>query len=268
MKDEDAESGEFSRTGELLGYLDPDPSIAATKLEAIRRRLIRLFEWRGVMLPEDLADATIVRVTDRLASGVKISSDPYDYFVGVAHLAYREHLRSVVKDHGLISDLDMSGAAPDTTDSADDELRLSALRETLQNLAPDQRELFIRYHQTEEARRDLARDLGIGLSALRIRVHRLRRKVEDEVKRKLRGAIPGPPEILVAETKPESPFDLKSPERDADFLLIWDPDVLNAEEYSELVQSLGDLVRACGGLGVVRAQPDVYSVPANVVVPV
>lgn len=32
--------------------------------------------------------------------------------------------------------------------------------------------------------------------------------------------------------------------------IVWDPELLTADEYAELVTGLGDLVRACGGAGV------------------
>lgn len=36
----------------------------------------------------------------------------------------------------------------------------------------------------------------------------------------------------------------------ADFVLVWDPDVVTAEEYAKLVAAIGDVVRECGGIGI------------------
>jgi len=84
----------------LLAQLDPDRERAGERYEAIRRKLVRLFEWRGCAAPEDLADETINRVARRLAEGVELrSADPYGYFCGVAHLLYKEVLRRASREH-------------------------------------------------------------------------------------------------------------------------------------------------------------------------
>jgi hypothetical protein len=46
------------------------------------------------------------------------------------------------------------------------------------------------------------------------------------------------------------------------FTLACDPNVVSEEEYQELVRCLGDLVRASGGLGVARHQPQAHGAPA------
>ena len=68
----------------LLACLGSDPEQAAQHYEQIRRKLIRLFEWRGCHNPEDLADETFNRVASQLRKGLQIRSDnPYAYFCGV-----------------------------------------------------------------------------------------------------------------------------------------------------------------------------------------
>jgi DNA-directed RNA polymerase specialized sigma24 family protein len=56
----------------------------------------------------------------------------------------------------------------------------------MQNLSAQNRELIIKYYQGEKGnkiknRKDLAESLGIPPNALRIRVHRIREKLETEV---------------------------------------------------------------------------------------
>ncbi len=175
----------------LLAQLDPDRERAGELYETIRRKLVRLFEWRGCVSPEDLADETINRVARRLAEGVELrSNDPYGYFCGVAHLLYKEVLRRAAREHRAIE----SGDWPSPSLTEDDEPsdpRLEPLRRCLQRLPPDQRDLVLRYYQGKNDsgkneqeehnirnRQALARDLGVPLNALRIRVHRARRKLE------------------------------------------------------------------------------------------
>jgi DNA-directed RNA polymerase specialized sigma24 family protein len=170
----------------LLVQLDPAPDLAAEKYETIRRKLIRLFEWRGCTSPEDLADETINRVARRLAEGIELrSNDPYGYFCGVAHLVYKEVLRRAAREHRAIE----SQGWPPPSFAAEDEPaddRLESLRRCLDGLPPDQRDLILRYYRGEDRpgesnirnRQSLAQDLELPMNALRIRVHRVRRKLE------------------------------------------------------------------------------------------
>ncbi|HSU82835.1 MAG TPA: RNA polymerase sigma factor [Thermoanaerobaculia bacterium] len=174
----------------LLGQLDPDCERAGVLYETIRRKLVRLFEWRGCASPEDLADETINRVARRLAEGVELrSNDPYGYFCGVAHLVYKEVLRRASREQRALA----GGDWPPTTleEEEPSDHRLECLRRCLAELPPDQRDLVLRYYQGAHYRgksgpgennirnrQELARQAGIPMNALRIRVHRVRRKLE------------------------------------------------------------------------------------------
>jgi DNA-directed RNA polymerase specialized sigma24 family protein len=186
----------------LLSQLDPDRDRAGVLYETIRRKLVRLFEWRGCGSPEDLADETINRVARRLAEGVELrSSDPYGYFCGVAHLVYKEVLRRSSRENRVLAE--GGGWPPPSFDDGAEpsDRRLDCLRRCLEQLAPDQRDLVLRYYQGKSNqgkghrgksaqkkssqgddhirhRQALASEVGIPMNALRIRIHRLRRKLE------------------------------------------------------------------------------------------
>jgi DNA-directed RNA polymerase specialized sigma24 family protein len=172
----------------LLALLDPDPARAARRFQQLRRRLTRLFEWRGAGFPEDLADETISRVARKLAQGVEIrSDDPFRYFCGVAHLVFKEVLRERQRERQL---LDPGSWTPHTEpdDEPDDE-RMAALQECLDRLPPTSRDLILDYHEGErrgriDNRRAIAERLDIPLNALRIRVHRIRTRLERCVRRR------------------------------------------------------------------------------------
>lgn len=174
----------------LLGLLDPEREAAARRYQQLRRRLIRLFEWRGARFPDDLADETISRVARRLDDGVEIrSEDPFRYFCGVAHLVFKEVLRERKRDRVLQDPASWPPAAADEPESDDD--RMVVLQECLGKLGDEQRMLILEYHEGEkreriENRRALADRLGIELNALRIRVHRTRLKLERCVRRRVR----------------------------------------------------------------------------------
>jgi DNA-directed RNA polymerase specialized sigma24 family protein len=164
----------------LLAQLHPDRERAGEIYETIRYKLVRLFEWRGCASPEDLADETINRVARRLAEGVELrSNDPYGYFCGVAHLVYKEVLRRALREHRALASGDWLPPAAEEEELSD--ARLECLRRCLAQLPPDQRDLVLRYHQGENNirnRQQLAREAGIPMNALRIRIHRVRRKLE------------------------------------------------------------------------------------------
>ncbi len=171
----------------LLAHLGPDRNKAGEKYEEIRRRLVRLFEWRGCPSPEDLTDETINRVARRMAEGVELrSADPYGYFCGVAHLVYKEVLRRANRERTAF---ESDAWLPEPAEEPVDDERLDALQQCLEKVPPEQRHLVLVYHRGENnirGRKDLSEQLGIPMNALRIRVHRIRRKLEDCVRERLR----------------------------------------------------------------------------------
>ena len=191
-----AESQEPGRSGleRLLGLLDPDPAKAATEYEALRTRLTRLFEWRGARDPEALVDETISRVARRLEDGVEIrASDPYRYFCGVAHMVFKEMLRQRRRERKLEDPANwpQEHFLPEEPEDP----RMEVLRECLEDLDDEQRELILEYHRGEgreriENRRAIAARLDTPLNALRIRVHRIRTKLERAVGGRIRNENP------------------------------------------------------------------------------
>lgn len=164
----------------LLNQLHTDRDKAAEMYETIRRKLIRLFEWRRCAFPEDLADETINRAARRMAEGVELRSDPYGYFCGIAHLLYKETLRRAVREQRAFESGEWHPVNLEEDDEPSDR-RLECLRRCLSLLPPDQRDLVLRYHQGENNirnRKVLSEQMDIPMNALRIRVHRVRRKLE------------------------------------------------------------------------------------------
>lgn len=154
------------------------------RYEEIRRRLIRLFEWRGCEIPEDLADETIDRVARRLAGGLVVESgDPYRYFCGVAHRVYLEVLRGRRRERLALERESRTPPSPPPEEDEPPE-RLACLRRCLARLSAEQAALILDYHREDrgaqkiEARKQLAGRLGLPMNALRIRAHRIRRGLE------------------------------------------------------------------------------------------
>jgi RNA polymerase sigma factor (sigma-70 family) len=194
----------WTLTGEafnrLLGCLDADRDRAARKYEITRRKLIKYFECRGCRTAEDLTDDTINRVARRILEGKQIwTTDPSSYFYGVARNVVREYWSSPERGFMPLDDLPpLAHPAKDvitmkTTEHERLSLdqRLAALEASLAELPAESRDLIVRYYEGEKSarirnRRALAEQLGIPPNALRIRMHRLREKLERRVAQHLK----------------------------------------------------------------------------------
>jgi len=168
----------------LLTWLSPDRDEAGVKYEAIRARLVTIFNSRGCAEPEDLADETINRVIARLADVAEgYRGDPALYFYGVAKKVRQEYDKRKFRP----------APTPPPPAAQEDVEELSAcLEECMQALPPEQRHLVFQYYQGDKRvkinnRRRLAQELGIALNALRIRACRIRASLQQCVEACLAG---------------------------------------------------------------------------------
>jgi DNA-directed RNA polymerase specialized sigma24 family protein len=173
--------GAFDR---LLAQLDLDCQQAGAKYEALRRKLVKFFEWRGCSFPEDLADDTINRVAMNLEAGENIRQFPA-YCAGIARRVFLESLRVRQREEALRSAPQISGTPSDSS-----ERRKECLERCLQELSRQSFQLIVQYYQEEKqariaARRNLAVQLDIPLNALRIRAYRIRASLEACVERQM-----------------------------------------------------------------------------------
>lgn len=178
-------SGAFEK---LLLTLDPDRERAAEKYEAIRRRLVQLFQWRGCLSGETLADDTIDRVSRRLEEGEVIrASDPAIYFYGVARNVLKEYWTEQRKEQTLERS---SGPVRETPagqwdlDHQEVDERLECLDRCLAGLSRENKQLIMTYYRSEKSgkiadRTELANRLKLSAGALRIRAHRIRGQLEE-----------------------------------------------------------------------------------------
>ena len=165
--------------GRFLTYLDPDVAVAGRRYERLREKMIRLFEWRGCVFAEDLADETINRVIRKLEGGIDLEPEAVPrYSSGVAHRVYLEHLREVRRARPNSGDAGRAPWVPGRHETTD--LRLDCLERGLGELKPADRDLILRYYGADRirGRRQLARDLGIAAGNLRIRAYRIRARLE------------------------------------------------------------------------------------------
>lgn len=150
---------------------------------------MKYFECRGCIPSLELADETINRVARKLAEGAEIREDSFlSYFYGVARNVFHEHLRSPDRNQPSV-DLLMphqhpSGNPIEPRDQHIElEAQLACLDACAERLLPETRKMILSYYEGKERarienRRRLAEGLGVPMNSLRIRVHRVREKLE------------------------------------------------------------------------------------------
>ena len=164
----------------LLALGGGDRESGSQKYLEIRSNLTRFFEWRGCSIPEDHADETINRIAKKVAEGEQILN-PAGYAMGVARLLLLEILKSRQREQSALTEIGQASEA--YVDSDDGEGRLDCLRDCLQTLSADNRELILQYYQGEkgekiENRKKLIDRLGIPVNTLRMRALRLRERLQ------------------------------------------------------------------------------------------
>ena len=176
----------------LLEWLDEGvDSHGHTYLE-MRRRLTSYFDRRGRRFADDLADETLNRIGKTLEQDGAIAITPQArYCYVIARFVLLEDIRREQLDlrrHESRHPNPESWPAHDATVAHDEELaareaRLELLDHGLQTLSPERRALIVDYYrdtgpQKITRRRELARQLGITMNALGIRVSRIRAALE------------------------------------------------------------------------------------------
>lgn len=172
----------------LLQRLHGNPDKAALLYEELRWKLVKFFQWSSCSFPEDLADETLNRVARKLYAGNQEILEIEAFVWGVAKRIRQEgqkkdfktiHLSEV--DDSLASDIGASVEAINRKLQAQKELR--CLRQCLGRLPAEQQQLFLAYRVNQahyaETRKKLAARFGITSGALRIRIIRLREKLEE-----------------------------------------------------------------------------------------
>jgi DNA-directed RNA polymerase specialized sigma24 family protein len=102
-------------------------------------------------------------------------------------LVFKEMLRERQRERQLLDPASWTPRAE--PDEEPDDERMEALQECLDRLPPSSRDLILDYHEGErrgriDNRRAIAERLDIPLNALRIRVHRIRTRLERCVRRR------------------------------------------------------------------------------------
>ena len=154
-----------------------------TGYQSIRIKLIRYFDWQRCVAAEELTDETIDRVAKRIAQGQQIENLG-GFFYGVARLVLKEFQRKEQKQQRASANLPTSTEEVSNDDEDDAvQLRRECNKKCLEDLAEAERDLIVPYCQPDgrsnkERRQDIATKLGIKRENLRLKVYRIRHKLD------------------------------------------------------------------------------------------
>lgn len=177
-----------SRFENLLKRLDPDRAAAGAHYEDLRWQLRKFFEWNCASQADDLVDETLDRTARKLEE--EEVRDVVAFAWGVAGNVRLEANRRVAKMVAIVDAFSEDElTARDTEDmeqrlhaKIDQERKLECLHRCLQQLSDDDRKLFVGYYRLVpdpvRTRQRLAAGLGLTINALRVRVNRVRDRVE------------------------------------------------------------------------------------------
>jgi DNA-directed RNA polymerase specialized sigma24 family protein len=164
----------------FLLCLDSDYDRAGAKYEGLRLMLIKFFDWRGALFPEECADETINRIIRKIDEGDTIRDIP-TYCYGVARMVFLEDLKSPESrrvDFEELSPATVVAPGPEERDE-----KQECFERCLNELPLESRQLILQYYSNErrekiDGRQALAQQMSIPLNALRSRAQRIRNRLE------------------------------------------------------------------------------------------
>jgi DNA-directed RNA polymerase specialized sigma24 family protein len=168
---------------DLLAIFDTNPARAADKYIELYQSLVRYFEWNRKSDAEDLAQESLKRGFSRLQQGQKITTrEPAGYFFGIARNLLREEWRTRKHDQFDGEELPSAPAPFHNLDAAEQQV---LLHECIRNLSHEELDMLLAY--VEGDGETLARKTGLQPGALRLRIHRIRKRLEKLISIRARG---------------------------------------------------------------------------------
>ena len=163
---------------EILAWLNSDRGIAVNMYVQLRHDLEHLFSLRGCADPEELTDEVINRVARKVHEvRPTFKGDARHYFHAVAKNVAKEDFKARKR---RVSLEDVEPLQPEISETDEEVAEVEeCLQQCLQNLSKEKRELILAYYaRAKQAkidyRNELARQLGISVETLRVRVYRMR----------------------------------------------------------------------------------------------
>lgn len=162
----------------MLSWLDKDREIAGQKYETIRARLIKILNYRGCRLAEEIADETFDRAARKIDKLIEnYEGDPALYFFGIANKVFLEFQRKPFLE-------ELPEVIVQTENEEEDfQPEYECLQKCLGNLSAQQREFIIGYYAEQKSakikrHKELAENIGIQNNSLYVRAFRIRTKLQ------------------------------------------------------------------------------------------
>jgi len=167
----------------LLAFLCPeDPDEASRRYLQLHQKLAGFFQLRGMSDPVNDADDALDRAAKKISEGLEIPN--IDRFcIGIAKKIILERARKKKREESVFLKF-IDHSQDDSTEVLVDRIT-NLMKPCFEQLPSDDRDLLTSYckvpreYTRAEHRRRLAESLQSTISALRIRVTRLRRDLED-----------------------------------------------------------------------------------------
>jgi DNA-directed RNA polymerase specialized sigma24 family protein len=181
----------------LLNSLDGNPENASLIYEDIRKRLIRQFRASQSQIAEEQADEVFNRIARKIHEEDFLldKNNPYPYFHQTARYILLEQQRQARRKILGLEDLTVSEEPfynPEEilarfAERLRDEAGLQSLRECRENLSAKEINLLDSYDTLKGTQRQqLAKETGKTINALKISINRIRKKLIDCAKKKLK----------------------------------------------------------------------------------
>ncbi|HEX8116816.1 MAG TPA: hypothetical protein VF521_06060 [Pyrinomonadaceae bacterium] len=167
----------------LLANLNSDRERAGERYERIRRKMVLFFEHRHCEHADRHADEVLDRAARKIHAGAAVP-DVERYCFGIARVMVFERLAELRRRREALEQFRYCLPAPgDPVEVEETEEHFGHLEFALLMLPDADRELVLSYYQGEggdriSRRKELAERFGIPANALRIRVHRIKVKLQ------------------------------------------------------------------------------------------
>ena len=168
----------------FLRWLSLDRDEAAVKYEKTHHKLIRFFDIKGCENPDLLADETINRVIERI-SRAKDTDDvlPMQFLFGVAKNIYREHCSNPKNISIEERELEQPEQNNFSVLQIEDDEK-NCMQTCLKELKPANLQLIVAYFNVDKntkaaVREKLCQNHGESMNALRVRVSRIKQKLQN-----------------------------------------------------------------------------------------
>ena len=158
----------------LLSILgSADSLVTDESFDELRQQLVRFLEWQQCPEPEEAAQAVLTCGLTGIAGGEDLSkAGVRRYFFETARNLMRHGWTSRTVPFSNLAD----GESKASSSEPEQDGPVWSLDQRLSRLSVAERRLIVRYYT--EDRVALCRELNVSAESLRIRVHRIRRKIE------------------------------------------------------------------------------------------